>query len=430
VGPEILVKLKQDIAIQKAECKIEPYFNYHENNEKVLDMNFKNTAERYKKELLESVIPFWENNCQDTKYGGYFTMLDRDGSVYDTEKYMWMQWRIVYMFATLAITDFPTPEEKRRWIQIASDGFAFLTNNGQDKNGQYYFALSGEGVPAVAPYNIFSECFAAMGSAALFKASGKEKHRQEAIKCMNNFLARLNNPKGQWNKELSGRPERLSFGHYMILANLADVMNQNLGTDIYEKDIDNAVDIVLSRFWNDNLKLLFESVNSDNTFDLKSSMGRHIIPGHGLEAMWFLMKHAERKNMTDIIEKCSMISKHLLDFGWDKKFGGIYYFMDALGKPHFELQADMKLWWVHNEAIIAALYGYKLTGDKELLNWFIKLDKWTWSHFPDPEYGEWFGYLHRNGEPSNLLKGGRWKTFFHLPRFLLVSYNIMKKDTV
>ena len=388
-------------------------------------MDFKTTAKRYKNELLNSVIPFWENNCQDTVNGGYHTMLDRDGSVYDTEKYMWMQWRIVYMFASLATTDLGTFNEKTKWIKIASNVFDFLTEKGQDESGNYYFVLSNKGEPAVAPYNIYSECFAAMGSAALFKATGEDKYRQEALKCMDNYLARISNPKGQWNKELSGRPERLAFGHYMILANLADVMNQNLATEAYQKDINNAVNIVLEKFWNEELKLLFENVNEDGQFDLDSSMGRHVIPGHGLEALWFLMQQAERNGQDEIISKCSAYSKHILEFGWDKKFGGLYYFMDALNKPHFEVQADMKLWWVHNEAIIAALYGYKLTGDEELLNWFIKLDEWTWSRFPDSEYGEWFGYLSRNGEPSNLLKGGRWKTFFHLPRFLLVSYRLL-----
>ena len=63
-------------------------------------MDFKPYIERYENELFNNVIPFWEKNCVDEKNGGYFTCLDRDGSVYDTEKYMWMQWRIVYMFAT------------------------------------------------------------------------------------------------------------------------------------------------------------------------------------------------------------------------------------------------------------------------------------------------------------------------------------------
>lgn len=69
-------------------------------------MNWKPYIERYEKELLENVVPFWLNHAQDREYGGFFTCLDRDGSVYDYNKYMWMQWRIVYMFATLYASEY------------------------------------------------------------------------------------------------------------------------------------------------------------------------------------------------------------------------------------------------------------------------------------------------------------------------------------
>ena len=388
-------------------------------------LDFSITAERYKTELMESVIPFWETHCVDTKFGGYHTMLDRDGSVYDTEKFMWMQWRIVYMFANLAESGLPTSEQRAKWIEIAEGGFDFLTENGCAEDGNYYFALSQAGEPAVAPYNIFSECFAAMGAAALFNATGSEKHRAEAMRCMENYLARMENPKGRWNKELAGRPDRLAFGQYMILANLAEEIDSNLNTKQYETDVKRATDVVLSKFWNEESKLLFEFVNKNGSFDLDTSLGRHVIPGHGLEALWFLMRHAEGEGNAEAIAQCANYMKNILEFGWDEAHGGLFYFMDALGKPHFELHADMKLWWVHNEAIIATLYGYKLTGDPQLLEWFQRVDEWTWARFPDSEYGEWFGYLSRNGEPANMLKGGRWKTFFHLPRCLKISNELL-----
>jgi N-acylglucosamine 2-epimerase len=383
------------------------------------------TAKRYKNELMESVVPFWEKFCVDTRFGGYNTMLDRDGSVYDTEKFMWMQWRIVYMFANLAESDLPTQEQRAKWIEIAEGGFDFLTENGCDENGNYYFALNQAGEPAVAPYNIFSECFAAMGAAALFKATGLEKHRAEAMRCMENYLARMDDPKGRWNKELAGRPGRLAFGQYMILANLAEEIDSNLGTEKYKEDVKRAADVVLSKFWNEKSKLLFEFVNKDGSFDLDTSLGRHVIPGHGLEALWFLSRHAENEEDSKVISQCADYMKSILEFGWDEKHGGLFYFMDAQRKPHFELHADMKLWWVHNEAIIATLYGYKLTGDPELLEWFQRVDEWTWARFPDSQYGEWFGYLNRSGEPANMLKGGRWKTFFHLPRCLKISHDLL-----
>ena len=391
-------------------------------------MNLAKTAKRYEKELMESVVPFWEKNCQDKECGGFYTMLDRDGSVYDTEKYMWMQWRIVYMFATLATTTMATSEKRDEWITIASKGFDFLVKNGKDSEVFYYFALNKKGIPSMAPYSIYSDCFAAMGAAALFKATGDDKYKKEAESAMRNYVLRMDNPKGRWEKGMSGRPSRLNLGHYMILANLGCVMKECLGLDEYDDETDKAVNTVIDKFWNSDFQVLFENVNIDGSFDLNSCDGRHIIPGHGLESMWFILNHAEQSGNKELIAKACKAILGLLDFGWDKEYGGIYYFMDILNKPHIELQADMKLWWVHNEAIIATLYAYRLTEDKRFFDWFEKLDDWTWKRFPDKEHGEWFGYLNRQGEVANNLKGGKWKTFFHLPRFLLLSIKQMEES--
>ena len=142
--------------------------------------------------------------------------------------------------------------------------------------------------------------------------------------------------------------------------------------------------------------------------------------------MWFILQHAEQTGDRAMIEKAAQITQRLLEFGWDRQYGGIFYFMDVLGKPHLELQWDMKLWWVHNEAILATLYAYRLTGDGRFLTWFRQLDDWTWQRFPDPQYGEWFAYLNRRGEVTHTMKGGKWKTFFHVPRCLYLARRQME----
>ena len=196
-------------------------------------------------------------------------------------------------------------------------------------------------------------------------------------------------------------------------------MKNCLGNDEYQADADRTVDLVLEKFWNPELKLMFENVCEDGTFDLESCQGRMLNPGHTLEAMGFLLNYLRQAGRTEHNEKILAIVKRTLEFGWDQKYDGIFYFMDALGKPHLELQADMKLWWVHNEAATTALLSYVISKDETFLEWFDKLDKYSFSHFADPQYGEWFGYLNRQGEPTHLLKGGKWKTFFHLPRYLM-----------
>ncbi len=385
-------------------------------------MDWKTYITRYENELVNSVIPFWEDHCVDKEYGGYFTCLDRDGSVYDTEKYMWMQWRIVYMFATFYMSGY----RQEKWLDIAKHGFDFLTKYGKSEDGTYYFSLNRQGVSTMAPSNIFSDCFAAMGAAALYKATGDERYKQEADCAMQNYIRRMDNPKGRWEKAMPGKARRLSHGHFMILANLGVVMKECLGTDQYDSDTERAVQTVLGKFWNEEYQVLFENVNPDGSFDLDSCEGRFINPGHGLESMWFVMNYAERKNDPAMIRKAADIVKALLTFGTDKEYGGIYYFMDVLGKPHLELQWDMKLWWPHNEAILATLYAYRLTGDEYFAEKFREIDQWSWEHFKDPEYPEWFAYLNRRGEPTHYLKGGKWKTMFHLPRCLYTAINQMK----
>ena len=73
------------------------------------------------------------------------------------------------------------------------------------------------------------------------------------------------------------------------------------------------------------------------------------------------------------------------------------------------------------------LKGYQLTGDEKCLEWFEKVHDYTWSHFKDSEYPEWFGYLNRRGEVLLPLKGGKWKGCFHVPRGLYQCWNILEQ---
>ena len=116
-------------------------------------MVFEDYIAKYEAELLDNVIPFWENHCIDTECGGFFDSLERDGSVFDTDKWMWMNWRKVYMFATL----YNSPYSQDRWLEYSKKGFEWLTSHGKDPNGMYYFALNRKGDPIIAPYNIYSE---------------------------------------------------------------------------------------------------------------------------------------------------------------------------------------------------------------------------------------------------------------------------------
>ncbi len=54
-----------------------------------------------------------------------------------------------------------------------------------------------------------------------------------------------------------------------------------------------------------------------------------------------------------------------------------------------------------------------------MAEWCAKIHEYTLSHFPDREFGEWFGYLNRNGSPIWTAKANEWKGLFEVPRVLL-----------
>ncbi|MCK8492976.1 AGE family epimerase/isomerase [Spirosoma sp. RP8] len=367
----------------------------------------------YKNNLLDDVIPFWLKHSGDNEFGGFFTCLDREGSVYDTDKFVWLQGRQVWCFSML----YNRVEKKQEWLDFAIQGAEFLKKHGRDAEGNWYFSLTREGLPLTQPFNIFSDCFAAMAFGQLYKATGNSEYGDIAVSTFHAILRRQENPKGPYNKAYPGTRPLKSFALPMILCNLVLEMESLLPPELVEQTIASGIHAVMDEFYRPDLGLILENIAPDGSFS-DSFEGRLINPGHGLEAMWFIMDLAERSNDQQLIQKAVDRTLAILEYGWDNQYGGIFYFLDVKGTPPQQLEWDQKLWWVHIETIISLLKGYLHTGDERCWTWFEKVHAYTWAHFVDTEYGEWFGYLDRRGDVLLPLKGGKWKGCFHIPRGL------------
>lgn len=367
-------------------------------------------------------MPFWMEKSIDTEFGGYFTCLERDGEVFDTDKFIWLQGREVWMLATL----YNKVEKRQEWLDAAIQGAEFLKRYGHDGNLNWYFALDREGHPLVEPYNIFSYTFAAMAFAQLHKATGEERYAEATRRTFAHIMERWDNPKAQWNKAHAGTRDIRALAPSMILCNLLLEIEHLIEPEVVEQSIDKALGDVMNKFYRPELGLMLEHMNADGTLS-DTFDGRLINPGHTLETMWFVMDLARRRGDEKLIEQAIEIGLKTLDFGWDKEHGGIFYFMDRKGCPPQQLEWDQKLWWVHIESTIAMLEGYLLTGDERCKAWFEKLHDYTWSHFRDAEYPEWYGYLNRRGEVLLTLKGGKWKGCFHVPRGLYKCECLLKE---
>jgi N-acylglucosamine 2-epimerase len=368
------------------------------------------------------VIPFWEGHSVDRECGGFFTCLGRDGSVYDTDKFVWLQARQVWTFSML----YDQLERRDSWLAVARHGAEFLLAHGRDAEGNWYFSLARDGRPLVQPYNIFSDCFAAIAFSRFGRAAGDDRARRVAAETYRGILARRANPKGRYEKRVPGTRPMASLALPMIMASLTQEFDWLLGPGEFERTLDACVDEVFAPFLDAERLVLHEHAAPDGR-KLDCFEGRLLNPGHGIEAMWFVMDIAERRSSRALAEKAVDVALRTLELGWDAEMGGIFYFLDAKGRPPQQLEWDQKLWWVHLETLVALLKGYRLTGREDCWSWYERVRAYAWGHFPDPGFGEWYGYLNRRGEVLLPLKGGKWKGCFHVPRGLYLCMRELEK---
>ena len=223
--------------------------------------DIKQLAAQYRDELLQGVMPFWMEHSIDHECGGFFTCLMRDGEVYDTDKFIWLQGREVWMLATLYNN--VQSEQRQEWLDAAIQGAEFLLKHGHDGQLNWYFSLDREGHPLVEPYNIFSYTFAVIAFGQLYKATGDERYAEVAKKTFDIVLQKRSCPKGKWSKAAPGARALKDFALPMILCNVALEIEELLDPKFLQETIDVCLHEVLDVFYRPELDLIVENVSLD-----------------------------------------------------------------------------------------------------------------------------------------------------------------------
>jgi len=375
----------------------------------------------YKDQLLHNILPFWLRHSIDKKNGGFIFSLDRDGSIVDTDKGVWQHGRFTWLLATL----YSEVEQKQEWLDTAIHGAEFLENHCIDKDGRMFFIVDITGNPIRKRRYVFSESFASIAFAALYKATGQKKYEQLSRQMFDVFYKYVTTP-GLLEPKFTEHRQMKSIGYPMIGITTAQELRKNLQDDSYTKYIDAWIDEIKKDFIKDEFQAVMETVGADGEF-IDHFDGRTLNPGHAIEASWFIMQEAiYREDDSELTEMGTTMLQWMWKIGWDKEYGGILYFRDVKGLPVQEYWHDMKFWWPQCETIIATLMAYALTNNEKYSEWHQKIHDWTFSHFPEKEFGEWYGYLHRDGRLSNSLKGNIWKGPFHIPRMHLMAWKTLE----
>ncbi len=383
----------------------------------------KEYADLYEKELLSNVIPFWVgSDMLDNELGGCITSVDREGKSYNSDKSVWFQGRCLWTFSSLC-RRYGIKEE---WKKIADSAREFLDRKCVDDDGRLFFTVTREGKPLRKRRYIFSESFYVMGMAEYGAAFCCDEAIEKAEKCYSLMLSVYDDPKNDPYKitpksYYDVRNER-SAALPMVMQSCAQLLSRCVPkkAEYYGKIADRVIGDILKYHYHPELHAVLENVLLDGG-RIDNPAGRTVNPGHSSENAWFIMSRGIQKKDRALINTALDIFDCAFSRGWDKEYGGMLYFVDLDGRPCEQLEWDMKLWWVHNEVLIASLMAYALTGDEKYWDRFITVHDYSFSHFKDREYGEWYGYLHRDGSVSHTQKGSMWKGPFHLPRALMLS---------
>ncbi|MCC6616650.1 MAG: AGE family epimerase/isomerase [Anaerolineae bacterium] len=376
----------------------------------------------YRRHLLDDVVPFWERHSLDREYGGYFNSLDRAGAVYDGDKAVWLQGRAVWMFSKL----YNTVDRRQSWLDAARLGYDFLVRHAFDSDGRMFFSLTREGKPLRKRRYYFSETFAAIAFAEYAQATGSDEAAERAKSVYRLIVDLYRHPDKLPPKVIPQTRQAKSHAIPMILLATSQEMRLLDSDPLYDEIAGEAVHQIVNQFMKPEMQALLETIGPNGEY-LNTVEGRVVTPGHAIESAWFLMHEAQHRGDRSLVARAAQIIDWSLERGWDREYGGLYYFVDVEGKPPTQLEWDMKLWWPHTEALYATLLAHHLTGEQRFADWFAKLHEWSFGHFADPEYGEWYGYLHRDGSVSTPLKGGMWKGFFHLPRALWLIMRLLDR---
>lgn len=382
----------------------------------------KSWAESYKKDLTENIMPFWMKYGLDRENGGVYTCVDRDGSLMDTTKSVWFQSR----FAFICSFAYNNVEKNQEWLDAAKSTLEFIEKHCFDEQGHMYFSVTAEGKPLRKRRYVFSETFAAIAMSEYALATGDQHWAKRAIQVFEDTQRFLATP-GFLPAKFEADVKLQGHSIVMILINVGSCIRKVVDDPKLTQQIDESIEKLKKYFIHPEFKCLLETVGENGEF-IDTNMTRTINPGHCIETSWFIMEEAKLRGWDKpMFDMALQVFDWSWDWGWDKQYGGIINFRDCKNLPSQDYSQDMKFWWPQCETIIASLYAYLGTGDEKYLYRHERISEWTYAHFPDAEYGEWYGYLHRDGTVAQPAKGNLYKGPFHIPRMMIKGYMLCQE---
>ncbi len=375
-------------------------------------------AALYRALLLDGIVPFWWTHGLDREHGGVLSSMQEDGRLLSTGKYLWSQGRFAWVASALHARIEPRDE----FLDAARATVGFLLRHGRDEHGHWVYHTTRDGRVVEGPVSIYSDCFAVYGLSEYYRITRDQQAIDVALETYSSIRARVEDPHfnavAPYNLPHHRRPHAIP----MILTEVSNELAQTTGDSAIDRAAGEYAERILNHHVRpDNILVEFRDWNYQ---PLPPNEGTAVMPGHGIESMWFILHWARRHNRRDMIAKAAAIVRAQLETAWDPEFGGLYLATDAEGHTPFLANAEKKVWWPHTEALYALLLLHDLTAEPWCMEWYARVHEWSFAHFPMP-CGEWRQRLDRAGNPITGLIALPVKDPFHLPRAVILILQLL-----
>lgn len=371
-----------------------------------------------RKHLFDDVLPFWERFAFDPS-GGLVTCIADDGTWLSRDKWLWSQWRAVWVFSRLYNSFGKDPH----WLRRAWHIYEFACRFGWDAaDCGWNLCVDGHGRVLRGLESIYVDGFAMYGLAELYRATGDDEVRQWLTKTADSVARRLQ----QRHEDIPHFPYPIDPGSRVHGIPMLFSLNFGeaalaLGNEEYADLSRELSREVLESFYRSDRDLVLERIACDGS-EVPGTKGTTVVPGHVIEDLWFQMyldKQLGDGSSLGFLRR--QVLRHF-ELGWDREFGGLFLAVDADGGTEVAWDhADTKLWWPQTEALIALRMSYNDSEDASFSSAYDQVLTYCLQRYPLPEHGEWRQKLDRRGNPLQELVALPVKDPFHLPRALILQ---------
>ena len=386
------------------------------------------SQQKWIREELARCADFWIKYGWDHENGGVYTCLDRWGKIYSTDKSVWMQGRCAWTYSWLC----HLYGKKQEWMDFAKSCLDFMEAHciNREKGNRMYFTVTADGRPLRQRRYFFSESFYCIANAEYYALTGEQEYLDRARFAYELYWklyqGLMEDPVGMGPKTIPETRSGRALANPMIYLNICSVLRRcdpdPAHAAEYDQRSQQCVEEIFKYHRKPDMRCTLENVGPNGEFRGDVTEGRIVNPGHDIECSWFLMEYANHRGDQALHKLAEGVFNDAIETGWDDEYQGLLYFIDCKGLPPEAYEHDMKLWWPHNEILISSLMAYRDTGDEKYYSWFCKTLDYCKKVFADPENGEWYGYLRRDGKPTMpSTKGSTFKGPFHLPRCLSMA---------